>query len=764
MKPAMADDDEGKGGGGLHFTLLLDKPLSGAVELAAWNADKDLLAMVTREHQLIVHRFNWQRLWAIVPERRATAICWRPDGKALAVGHHTGAIALHDVENGDLLRTIAVHQAPVECMHWAEEAGTPTDIAPLPMLYQDRTPRFFPPPPRPPAVPGTAPAFDLSGVIGEDNSGAGSRNGSRVLQQRLSVLVSGDKDGIICLSAFGVFPIGKLDIRKLSNSLQEPSALKVVLSNDLRHLTVLCDGELPGGVPGLHAIAVDTSLLGDRRHELLQVALQTSSVDELLDVAHASVTLMHKHWSDAMTAFADKFGGLAGILVDHGSRASPQEELFSLLACGVASSGLHQFLASSVGEAGLKRLGKSFEAAGRELHTVIADHLQLAGEMIAFRLGELLALSRYGKRFKSVGLEEHLMDRAMEDAGMVMVQIERVLRMVLDASAQFRSFLAWLTKALYQLNNEPLPQGDPPAPVEPAAVARFLRTQFQKDLLGPQLTAGKCTHWHDNDDDTQEELRMAELALMGGFQDVAFLKRTLFQQINGLADSCREAFAMPLKVMSPKLSPRSTVFLRHLPGLPRDPKSLPLSLMYFETKEDGLTVRGLQDYVCFHMSVNSGAGGGSSAVGILRGFGCQSAPNSFLEAVVVCIERRLIAIDLSLYKNQQLTLLVAERREAVVDKGSCRAWLLLLNLEGLPFSRISASSGSTDLLGMCSPVGAVLEIGLQDGKARAVSQPEAVGPLAVSASRGLACVFAGQRRALLYDLEEDEEEKDEEMD
>ncbi len=32
-----------------------------------------------------------------------------------------------------------------------------------------------------------------------------------------------------------------------------------------------------------------------------------------------------------------------------------------------------------------------------------------------------------------------------------------------------------------------------------------------------------------------------------------------------------------------------------------------------------------------------------------------------------------------------------------------------------------------------------------------------------TASRGLACVFAGQRRALLYDLEEDEEGQDDEM-
>ncbi len=33
----------------------------------------------------------------------------------------------------------------------------------------------------------------------------------------------------------------------------------------------------------------------------------------------------------------------------------------------------------------------------------------------------------------------------------------------------------------------------------------------------------------------------------------------------------------------------------------------------------------------------------------------------------------------------------------------------------------------------------------------------------ITASRGLACIFGGERRVLLYDLEEDEEGKDDEI-
>ena len=48
-------------------------------------------------------RLNWQRLWAVTPEPPATALCWRPDGMALAVGHQDGTVSILDAENGESL-------------------------------------------------------------------------------------------------------------------------------------------------------------------------------------------------------------------------------------------------------------------------------------------------------------------------------------------------------------------------------------------------------------------------------------------------------------------------------------------------------------------------------------------------------------------------------------------------------------------------------------------------------------------------------------
>lgn len=68
--------------------------------MAAWNPEKDLLAMVTDDSKILLHRFNWQRLWTITPSsgRCITSLCWRPDGKAIAVGLDDGTLSLYDVE------------------------------------------------------------------------------------------------------------------------------------------------------------------------------------------------------------------------------------------------------------------------------------------------------------------------------------------------------------------------------------------------------------------------------------------------------------------------------------------------------------------------------------------------------------------------------------------------------------------------------------------------------------------------------------------
>ncbi|AQL01423.1 uncharacterized protein [Zea mays] len=68
----------------LAFVLLL--PRRSLIKMAEWNPEKDLLAMVTDDSKVLLHRFNWQRLWTISLGKCITSICWSPDGKIIALG------------------------------------------------------------------------------------------------------------------------------------------------------------------------------------------------------------------------------------------------------------------------------------------------------------------------------------------------------------------------------------------------------------------------------------------------------------------------------------------------------------------------------------------------------------------------------------------------------------------------------------------------------------------------------------------------------
>ena len=66
------------------FSVLHDKPLTVEVVLGCWCPTMDLLALVTDDGQLVIHRLSWQKLWVACPDATITAMCWRPDGEGSA--------------------------------------------------------------------------------------------------------------------------------------------------------------------------------------------------------------------------------------------------------------------------------------------------------------------------------------------------------------------------------------------------------------------------------------------------------------------------------------------------------------------------------------------------------------------------------------------------------------------------------------------------------------------------------------------------------
>ncbi|KAF3792150.1 Anaphase-promoting complex subunit 4 [Nymphaea thermarum] len=777
----------------IPFQLQFDNPVASEIKIAEWNPEKDLLAMVTEESKIVLHRFNWQRLWITSLGKPITAICWRPDGKVLAIGLEDGSVSLHDVEvgvlrSGKVLKQVKLHIAAIVCLKWEieDETGEFVGDENRNMFhYEDRTSRFFPPAPRIPRIPGVG-----SGDPGSmENNEDSSQELLNFSLQRFNLLCSGDKDGSVCFSIFGIFPIGRIVcynrciffytvacmsmLLELSSDLRKLmvySCVQIALSKDLSHLVLLCFGELvnrdslseeasclyKGSTQnGLHYLQLNTSIFCERKNELHQVAQQASNILELIEVVRFSLSLMHKQWSDVLTVFHEKFRSLSSLIVDHGLDSSSHEELLSLLCGARTSPAIHQFLVNSLGELGLKRVSKSFDSTGKEMYLIIREHLQPAVEIIGFRVGELRALSRFHARYNTIGLDEKLIDHFEEKAGMLLIQVERLSRILSVTLLQFQNFFSWLSKCIKLMSeqSDQLPQPNS------ELVVVFLRSLFNHDPLGIHLKYSKqCPHIKVHAA-TME--RVEELMMIGGFADPKFLQRTLVEEFDLLQNSCKEAFLLPLTVISQKLRCEDVMPLYSFPSMSSfNSAAVPTSLAYYKNLwADASTCSKSRnvDYACFRIPNESPEK--TNTVGILRGLSCCSQSfdkeDTLVEAMFLHIQDGYHCVDLALYKDCQLLLLL---NETVVSPNSMdRAYMMLVDVKELSFFSVSRLSAGENIWEFCYSKDYVIDLDLKDWKVRFVPH-SLVAPLAVSASRGVACLFALRRRALVYILEEDEED------
>ena len=90
------------------FSVLADGTLSAAVRLAVWSPVMDLLALLTLDGQVSLHRLTLMRLWTATPPSAVSAMCWSPDGRQLVLGCVTGAVSFLDVEAGDIKRHLQI--------------------------------------------------------------------------------------------------------------------------------------------------------------------------------------------------------------------------------------------------------------------------------------------------------------------------------------------------------------------------------------------------------------------------------------------------------------------------------------------------------------------------------------------------------------------------------------------------------------------------------------------------------------------------------
>mmetsp|Transcript_21502 Transcript_21502/g.55156 ORF Transcript_21502/g.55156 Transcript_21502/m.55156 type:complete len:831 (+) Transcript_21502:164-2656(+) len=811
-------------GEAVAFTPLLDRSLPAEVRVSAWCPTMDLLALATADGQVAVQRLtwqprSWQQLWSVTPEADVTSLCWQPDGKALAVGHCDGGIALLDVENGEPTRARqTLHQAAVVALSWV-------DGDPKPCL-EDRSTRFFSPPP--PPLPE---AQNSSGDCYTDIMHHGPHAARwPPLPGRMSVIVSADESGRLLVSAYSASLLASLNLGdvfqpRASGGVQQARPLgagavplSIAQSADLCQVGVLAQ-DTAEGQEELKLAVIDTSVLAERGAELQYLSRQADRIAELMDGALQTLHEANKQWAAVMKQPREKWRQLEGLLADHASMSSPQQEFMNLLATGMPSAALLQFLSSSLGEAGTKRLAKSVDAGINAVHDLLLNHLTPALEMVAFCLGELHGVAQCTHWMTPVCLEAAQLKAAEQECIKILVRMKQVLAEVSQCGTAHRSFFMWLLRTILLLNYDKLLQ-DTSWPISTDEVTSFLNGAFNADALLPELEASERSSVSSFDSAGHIPEQVAALqdivfpASKGDVPVTSHRKCPLMgQAVLSLHDACARIFTSVPEMLS---SSMQTAASMTLVSRPADGSKLSPIVSCCKVRKEQLGLIGacignetriaMQSVLpiatvhgCQHcaLSVQGGDAHCSSDIIVFLAATFPDAPDRADCTVVnvslgiselptdsawahlgLCSGKPVRSSCVPSVKTTAFSIPAAhvggasfykDGKIAILSKSSSKDADISYNLEvvtysGLKHSERKLSKGARNpatsvLQGSSTSNGPMLHPFGGERRIRSVGTVTANDhqPLTVSGPRGLGCLLSGQQRVAVFDLEEDEE-------
>ncbi|GKE05942.1 anaphase-promoting complex subunit 4, partial [Tanacetum coccineum] len=248
----------------------------------------------------------------------------------------------------------------------------------------------------------------------------------------------------------------------------------------------------------------------------------------------------------------------------------------------------------------------------------------------------------------------------------------------------FSNFFNWLHKCVKMLMSEPTDQHQLLA-YNSELVTLFLKYLYHEDPVKRLLESTEVDQTIEVDLETME--RVQELAHFGGFTDFDYLRRTLAKEFQQMEFCFKEAFQMPFTTVS------KTILCQNLlPLFPADttPSTVPTSISYYkEESQAGIMHEKQQrfvDYVSFRLP-------GEPSSDLANCIVVTRCLMNDLQAVLLCVPDGYRCVDLSLYKECQLVLLLDG--PSSVSENAEKACMTIVQADDLPFVSIPSSRASS---------------------------------------------------------------------
>lgn len=481
----------------MSFHIIERKTFANDVTLLEWCPGADLLAVVTSDSQLMVHRIaassekgqRWQRLFSHTGfDHAITSLAWRPDGQELAIGHGDGSVSFFGVEQeGEQLGSISdLNFKEQHIFKWVSAIIDEDDASVGSAPYTCSLAGLFTPLPQLPKY-GSAQQYLREEGVPQLDGALYKLLFEPHSSMAFDIAVTSDADAHIHLAVHGRFSLGRVCVANLPalHFDEVPTVLGVQLAPTLHALTVVVqtsaparaimpDGARQEHAPGTLLLAFRTGQLTRARSEIRALALSFMQSDALATRAKASLDAAKQYWNEAIAPLHSKMAALAVETRQAKGLPTVAEQFGVLLACGLPSPALQSFFNTELSEAELLKALKNLSVAANVVTQLCLTQIHPALEMLLERLYHLDGLSKWPYHFAALGLQPLRVKSALTAAKALRASAELLLNAVRQATPELSGFIGWLLRTHRQMRDEPAPASEDLAPLNLKTVAAFL--------------------------------------------------------------------------------------------------------------------------------------------------------------------------------------------------------------------------------------------------------------------------------------------------
>ncbi|ETL38805.1 hypothetical protein L916_09692 [Phytophthora nicotianae] len=438
----------------------------------------DLVAVLTRDHHLLVHRTtSWQKLLHVKPSDvgfEMMTLAWKPDGLQLAVGCDEGDVAIFEIESGEILpgrQSNFRHENCITAMHWAQISEAELSISCTNSKRRHQK-----------AIEASGDVWKAPALISQSKLQFRHRS-SRFLKGFTqdhaiddTVLVTADERGYIALWWMGRVLLTRIDVSKhfaeeefkimesMNHQRDDINCFRIEradLSPDLSLLFVLLAfsskrssqnaGKEGQGETKLHRIvALDMTSIQYIHEDVALVANTIDRVHKILNQIATTSRQMTMEWKNATRIFELKMGLIGSLYEKYACEDPPQVDMLSVVVTGITAPALAQYFAQDIQEMSVHRMQKALFSGCETLRKLVDEKLKRDLVDLLFLVSELRGHVKWNPQTYAItmGITVDALDELVKTAQDTLMEVESLTLALHETRQDFALFFQWILERI----------------------------------------------------------------------------------------------------------------------------------------------------------------------------------------------------------------------------------------------------------------------------------------------------------------------------